>query len=70
MKERKIKKISAGNYQYRGYEIHNCGYHHPDHCVWWEACEINSDNASFHATTKRRIIEMIDEDFERERTRT
>lgn len=61
-RKRRAKRISLGRYIYRGYEIYNCGYHHPDHCVWWEACKIGSGNADYHANTKREIMEMIDED--------
>ena len=28
------KKLSKGIYEYKGYRIANCGYHHPDHCIW------------------------------------
>ena len=56
------KRITRGHYEYRGYELYCCGYHQPDHCVWWEACKIGSGNADYHATTKREIMSMIDED--------
>lgn len=53
-------KISKGVYEYKGYRISNCGYHEPDHCVWWEAVNQSTGCADYHATTKKRIISMID----------
>lgn len=61
----RAKRISVGHYAYRGFFLRNCGYHHPDHCVWWEATD-ETGAACFHATTKRAIMRMIDEDLERE----
>ena len=58
----RAKKISKGIYEYKGYRIANCGYHHPDHCVWWEAVDKNTGCADYHATTKKKIMEMIDND--------
>lgn len=57
----RAKRISTGSYIYRGYRLENCGYHQPDHCVWWEASD--EKGAAFHATTKRALIAMIDEDL-------
>lgn len=56
----KAKKLSKGIYEYKGYRISNWGYHHPDHCVWWEAVNKNTDSADYHAHTKRKLIEIID----------
>lgn len=57
----KVKRIRSGIYEYKGYNIHNCGYHHPDHCVWWEAVDLKTGCADYHATTKRELMAMIDE---------
>lgn len=54
-------RISRGVYEYKGYRISNCGYHHPDHCIWWEAVNIETGWADYHATTKREIIDLINE---------
>lgn len=59
-------KISNGVYKYKGYEIHNYGYYHPDHCIWWEAVNIETGCADYHANTKKEIMEMIDSDDETE----
>lgn len=49
-----------GGYLYKGYEIINHGYYPPDKCVWWEAVNLNTGCADFHANTKRDIINSID----------
>ena len=56
----KVKKIRKGKYEYKEYVIVNCGYHQPDHCIWWEASYINSGEVICHAKTKREIIKMLD----------
>lgn len=56
------RKISKGIYEYKGYRISNCGYHAPDHCVWWEAVNQSTGCADYHDTTKKGIIRMIDRD--------
>lgn len=56
----KCKKLHQGIYEYRGYRICNCGYHEPDHCIWWEAVDIKTGCADYHANTKKEIIEMIE----------
>lgn len=62
------KKLSKGVYFYRGYTISNCGYHAPDRCVWWEAVNMDTGCADFHAHTKKRIIEMIDNEKQKGET--
>lgn len=57
------KKLSKGIYEYKGYRIANCGYHHPDHCIWWEAVDKNTGCADYHANTKKELIKMIDDDI-------
>lgn len=61
------QKVSQGVYLYKNYRISNCGYHYPDHCVWWEAVNRDTGCADYHANTKRKLIDMIDEK-EREKT--
>lgn len=45
-------------YKFKGYTITNCGYHQPDHCVWWEAVDENGE-ACFHGNTLREVEFMI-----------
>lgn len=47
----------------KGYRISNCGYHEPDHCVWWEAVDMQTGCADYHATTKKFLMEQIDDDL-------
>lgn len=56
-----ITKISKGIYEYKGYRISNCAYHQPDHCVWWEAVNLQTGCADYHANTKKGLVELIDE---------
>lgn len=57
----KAKRLSRSVYEYKGYRISNCGYHHPDHCIWWEAVNIVTGCTDYHATTKKHLIEIIDD---------
>lgn len=45
-------------YKFKGFTISCCGYHQPDHCVWWEAVD-DSGCAFFHGTTLREVEFMI-----------
>lgn len=54
------KNISSG-YLYKGYKIRNHGYYPPDKCIWWEAVNIETGCADYHAHTKREIKKLIDE---------
>ena len=45
-------------YKFKGYTISCCGYHQPDHCIWWEAVD-DSGCACFHGTTLREVEFMI-----------
>ena len=45
-------------YKFKGYTISCCGYHQPDHCVWWEAVD-DSGCACFHGNTLREVEFMI-----------
>ena len=35
----------------------------PDHCIWWEAVDMKTGCADYHATTKKFLMEQIDEDL-------
>lgn len=58
-----MKKLRAGKYLYRGYEIYKHGWHQPDRCIWWEAINLETDCVDYHAHTKRHIKKMIDADL-------
>ena len=49
------KKLS-----YRGYRIINQGYHPPDRCIWWQAENLKTGEADFHAHTRRDLKAQID----------
>ena len=55
------KKLSKGIYEYKGYRIANCGYHHPDHCIWWEAVDKNTGRADYHANTKNKSQVLLED---------
>lgn len=52
------RRTVMAKYKFKGYTISCCGYHQPDHCVWWEAVD-DSGCASFHGTTLREVEFMI-----------
>ncbi len=63
--EKGMKRITEGKYISRGYrylnyEIRNHGYYEPERCVWWEAVNIETGEADFHAHSKREIRLLID----------
>lgn len=45
---------------YRGYRLINHGYHAPDRCVWWQAENLKTGEADFHAHTRRDLKAQID----------
>jgi hypothetical protein len=45
---------------YRGYRLVNHGYYPPDRCVWWQAENIQTGEADFHAHTMRDLKAQID----------
>ncbi len=49
---------------YKGYKIINLGYYPPDKCIWWEAVNLQTGCADYHAHRKRDLIYLIDEDTE------
>ena len=64
LKQGEGKCIGCSGYYYKGFEIWNHGYYPPDKCVWWEAIDVETCSAEYHATTKRQIKIMIDKDIE------
>ena len=57
-----MKRVKNGKYEYKNYEIRNHGYYPPDKHNWWEAINIETREADFHAETKRHLKKLIDED--------
>jgi len=45
---------------YRGYRLINHGYYPPDKCIWWEAINLETDEADFREHTKRDLKNQID----------
>ncbi len=64
----KSKKLSKGNYEYRGYRLHNHGYYEADHCIWWEAVNLKTGCADYHAHTKWELMRYIDEEIDEKDT--
>ena len=45
---------------YKGYELVNHGYYSPDKCRWWQAENVETGEADFHANTMRDLMAQID----------
>ncbi len=56
----KIKRIRAGKYIYRGYDIYCCGYYPPEHRVVWEAVDENGCGFAHHYSLKG-VKKLIDQ---------
>ena len=58
-----IRKISRGKYYVKigehEYELYNYGYYPPDKCVWWEAINLKTNEADFHETTKKDLLQTM-----------
>lgn len=63
----KTKKISAGHYKYRGFDIICVGYYHPEHRVCWEAVEHDGISGFAHGYTLKEVKNLIDFDLEEEK---
>lgn len=35
------------------------------HCIWWEAVDMKTGCADYHATTKKFLMEQIDDDLKK-----
>jgi hypothetical protein len=62
-----LKKVRNGKYEYKGLEIINHGYYSPERCVWWEAVNVETGCADYHAHSKREIKRLIDADTPNEK---
>jgi hypothetical protein len=45
---------------YKGYRVMNHGYYAPDRCIWWEAQNLETGEADFHAHSLRELRREID----------
>ena len=60
----KAKRLSAGHYVYRGYEVYSVGYYPPEGCVCWEA--VDSDGCGFaHSHSLAETKLLVDQELER-----
>lgn len=51
---------------YRGFKVYNCGYHHPDHRVVWEASDESTGEAVAHGWSKSEVLQRIDDFMDKE----
>ena len=59
----RAKRISAGHYNYRGFEVYSVGYYHAEHHVCWEAVDNNGCGFAHSfslAMTKKLIDNELD----------
>lgn len=67
MKKIISRRIGRGKYYIKiskyEYEVYNHGYYPPDQCVWWEATSLQTSCADFHATTKKDLLAMMQEEL-------
>lgn len=63
MSKHRAKRISAGHYIYRGFEITCVGYYHPEHCVCWEATD-NYGCGFAHGFSLAMTKELIDNELD------
>lgn len=54
-----VKRLTSGS-TYKGYRLQNHGYYAPDRAVWWEAQNLKTGEADFHAHTLRDLKSQID----------
>ena len=57
-----IRKITAGHYQYKGYEIVCLGYYPPDQKRVWEAVNMDTQCGDYHGYTLKEVKQQIDDD--------
>lgn len=60
----KAKRIRAGKYIYRGYEIYCCGYYPPEQRVVWEAADENGCGFA-HDYSLKGVKKLIDLDLDK-----
>jgi len=56
----KSKKVSKGEYLYRGFTVTNCGYFEPEQRICWEAVDEKTGEAVAHGYSKRQVLCEID----------
>lgn len=60
----KAKRIRAGKYIYRGYEIYCLGYYPPEQRVVWEAVDENGCGFA-HYYSLKGVKKLIDQDIDK-----
>jgi hypothetical protein len=59
-----ITRISAGEYEYKGFRLRSCGYSHYEHLYIWE---VEDKNGGKHKTYSRReALKFIDESVDKQ----
>ena len=57
------RRVSKGKYRFslgeHEYEITNHGYYAPDNCIWWEAVNLKTNEADFHETRKKYLLQTM-----------
>ena len=48
----KPTRIRKGHYLYNGYLIYSVGYYNPEHCVCWEAVDVNGNGVAHGKSMK------------------
>ena len=61
----RAKRISKGEYIYRGFRVYCFGYYEPEHHVVWEAVDSMGDGVA-HGLSKRSVMRGIDYFMDRE----
>ena len=66
MSKFKKKKLGTGKYLYHNYVCTNIGYYEPEHQEVWDAVDLLTGCADFHAFTLKDLIQEIDDDIDNE----
>jgi hypothetical protein len=61
------KKISRGEYNYRGFVVQCCGYYFPDHKVVWEAYDPETEEGVARGFSKKEVLVEIDSFMDKEK---
>lgn len=64
-KKHTAKRISAGHYIYRGFQIICVGYYNPDHKVCWEAIDTDGISGFAHSYSLKDTKRLIDYELDR-----
>lgn len=56
----RAKRISKGEYIYRGFRVYCFGYYEPEHHVVWEAVDESTGDGVAHGLSKKSVMRGID----------